>query len=39
LLAALGRVIEWFNPAKMDIDQTCDEIIRMQLEGGLCVMR
>lgn len=38
LLAGLSRVIEWYNPQRMRIDQVCDMIVRTYLDGGLSTM-
>lgn len=35
LIGSMSRVQEWFNPKYMTIDQVCDQVIRMLVEGAL----
>ncbi|RQP04145.1 MAG: TetR/AcrR family transcriptional regulator [Paracoccus sp. BP8] len=35
LLGSMSRVQEWFSPKHMTIDEVCDHVIRLLLEGAL----
>lgn len=35
VIGTMSRSLEWFNPKYMNIDQVCDLIIRIHLDGGL----
>lgn len=35
LIGSMSRATEWFNPKYMTIDQVCDAIIKVNLDGGL----
>lgn len=35
VIGTMSRALEWYNPKFMTIDQVCDLIIRIHLDGGL----
>lgn len=35
LIGSMSRALEWFSPRHMTIEQVCDAVVKMHLDGGL----